>query len=81
MCGRFDLYREADKPVAKRLNFGAAALPDVDTNLLMEAELLRIKNGGAIQAHWMPEGDEVAEVGEATTKSELALLSLLAASA
>ena len=77
MCGRFDLYSEVDEPVAKRLNFGAAALPDVDTNLLMEAELLRIKNGGAIQAHWMPEDDEVAEVGDATTKSELALLDSL----
>eukprot|EP01050_Picozoa_sp_SAG11_P012442 SAG11_NODE_1382_length_5077_cov_15.913620_1_plen_182_part_10 len=75
--GRFDLCSEAEEPVAKRLNFGAAALPDVDTNLLMEAELLRIKNGGAIQAHWMPEDDEVNEVGDATTRSELALLDSL----
>ena len=75
--GRFGFCGEAEEPVAKRLNFGAAALPDVDTNLLMEAELLRIQNGGAIQAHWMPEDDEVAEAGDATTKSELALLNSL----
>eukprot|EP01050_Picozoa_sp_SAG11_P007756 SAG11_NODE_657_length_7898_cov_13.699320_5_plen_303_part_00 len=73
--GKFTFEDEAADPTAKRLAFGgAASTSEIDSNLLMEAEVLRIQNGGAIQAHWMLDDDEDATVGDPTSTEEMALL-------
>eukprot|EP01050_Picozoa_sp_SAG11_P002281 SAG11_NODE_113_length_16061_cov_16.161143_4_plen_176_part_00 len=73
--GKFTFEDEAADPTAKRLAFGgAASTSEIDSNLLMEAEVLKIQNGGAIQAHWMPDDDEDATVGNPTSTEEMALL-------